>query len=201
MSVSRRRERAGVRRGSRALRSAPTEEGAATAMPERVTLAMLPRVDDWHGWSGSFVGRYRDRGGGSGGQWEFVGVASGAMMDAAGRTQVLSIVRPPEDVVRAFFDGAGEDVPVLVGMPGPLALPPGYHATSSVPVVFADAGDQFVIDVCVAQRAAPRDSQGSTMPRRVLVSIGGCDRGWGWVPVEAVPVEAVKIEPQREGAR
>ncbi|MBX3315519.1 MAG: hypothetical protein KF902_01500 [Phycisphaeraceae bacterium] len=171
---------------------APRELDSDVAVPRGVTIAMLPRVDDWRGWSGSFVGRYIEKG--DGGQWEFVGVASSGMMDAKGRTQVLTIVRPPEDVVRAFFAGGASDVPVLEGEPGPLALPVGYHATGSVPVVYTDdEGQRFMIDVCVARHEA--------QPRRVLVSIGGCDPGVGWVVVGAVegigrPEDTLEVAPR-----
>mgnify|MGYP001168302667 CR=1 FL=1 len=164
--------------------SVPQRVELDVPVPERVKLAMLPRVDDWRGWSGSFVGRYLE----ASDQWEFVGIASSVLIDDEERMQVVAIVRPPEEVVRAFFDAGGPDVPVLVGLPGPLALPPGYRATSSVPLVLMDAGDRFVINVCVAKRANEGDAG------HVLVSIGGCDPGVGWVAVEPVP-QANKAEP------
>lgn len=182
----------------------PRRVESDVVVPERVTVAMLPRVDDWRGWSGSFVGRYAaaseiaTESGGSlnGGRWEFVGIASSVMMDGAGRTQLMTIVRPPEEVVRAFFDRGTQDVPVLVGLPGPLALPPGYHATSSVPLVLTDSGDTFVINLCVAQRDAgidaPNDATSDARSGRTLVSIHGCDPRVGWVAVE--PVEEAEPE-------
>lgn len=68
-----------------------------------IPVRQLSRPGAGPGWSGSFVGRYERRPP----RWTYVGQVTNVLADVeTGATDVLTVVRPPEEVVRWFFEGA-----------------------------------------------------------------------------------------------
>lgn len=175
---------ADVQNGEREIRAVrlrvPRAVKASVPLPSSVSFARLPRMRDWRGWSGSFVGRYdeaRD-------EWEFVGLAAAQHVDARHTGLYIAIVRPPEDVVERFFAGVseksdtGEPRVVWTGEAPEGFLPPGFRPTRTARMyVTVSQDERIAIPVCIAES--------DTEPGRVFVNIQGCDSIFGWHEAES----------------